>query len=77
METYLPGTGTLGWVVWCEAGISVPQGTPPDFYGQHVGMGPPIPCLCVSVFCAPPTYLDEETSFFYYYILSIMLFQLS
>ena len=45
MGTYLPGTGTMCWVVWCGAGIPHSQDIPPDFYTLHVGMGPPIPYL--------------------------------
>ena len=43
MGTYLPGTGTVGWVVWCGAGIPCSPGIPPDFYPPHVNVGPSIP----------------------------------
>ena len=56
MGTYLPGTGTPDWVVWCGTGIPCSRGVPPDFYPPHVDVGPPVPCLHVSV---PLTCLDE------------------
>ena len=59
---YLPGSGTLGWEVWCGAGIPrstgfpCSRGVPSHFYLPHMGVGPPVLHLCVS---APPTCLDE------------------
>ena len=54
MGTFLPGTGTLGWVVWTGAGLPPSQGIPPDFYPPHVELPIPIyaplasPPLCPS-----------------------------
>ena len=55
---YLHDTGTLGCVVWPEAGIALSKGIPPDFYPPHMNVGLPvplllpplctIPCLCAS-----------------------------
>ena len=56
MGTYLPGTGTLGWMIWSGAGITHSQGILSNFYPLHMHMGPPILHLCVST---PPTHLDE------------------
>ena len=43
MGTYLPGSGTLAWVVWCEVGVSLgslaPEVSPPDLYPPCVGVG--------------------------------------
>ena len=55
MGTYLPGTDTLGWVVWCGAGIPHSQGIPPDFYLPHMGVGLPVLCLRAFIpLCASP-----------------------
>ena len=40
--TYLPGTGTLGWVVWSGAGVPRSWGMPPIFYPPHIDVGLPI-----------------------------------
>ena len=70
MGTYLPGNGTLGWVVWCGAGIPHSQSIPPDFYLPHMGVGPPIPSLltsppllpiCMNVTSLIPWLLDFHT----------------
>ena len=72
MGTYLPGTGTLSWVVWCGAGIPHLWGLPPNFYPPHMGMGPQTQCLhifmslhlstCLHI-STPPTHLDEYDFF--------------
>ena len=36
-------------MVECGAGIPCSQSIPPNFFLPHVGVGLPIPCLCVSV----------------------------
>ena len=43
MGIYLPGTGTLGCVVWPGSGILHSWGIPPDFYPPHVNVGQTIP----------------------------------
>ena len=53
LGTYLPGTGTLSWVVWCGAGIPHFQYIHPDFYPQNT-----MPVLCLNI-SAPATCLDE------------------
>ena len=41
METYLPGTGTLGWgVPGVGLGLLTPKISFLNFYPPHVGMGP-------------------------------------
>ena len=52
MGTYLPGTETLGWVVWSGTGIPRSWGTPDDFYQPHVDVGLPVPDF--TPFCATP-----------------------
>ena len=72
MGTYLPGAGTLGWVVCSGARILGSRGIPPNFYLPHVDVGPPVsifvplcatlPLLCLFMclyVSAPPTHLDE------------------
>ena len=53
MQTYLLGTGTLGYVFWSGARIPHSQGMPPDFYSPQVDMGPLVlhlyASLCISV----------------------------
>ena len=49
MGTYLPGTGTLGWVVWSGAGSLALRVLLPDFYLPHVDVGAPIFCPCSSL----------------------------
>ena len=63
MGTYLPGTGTLGWVVWCRSGIPHSQRIPPNFYPPHVDMGLPVPCLCVFMSAPLLANLDEYDFF--------------
>ena len=46
--THLIGTGTLGWVVWCGAGIPCFRGITPDINPPHVGVAPPVPHLQTS-----------------------------
>ena len=56
METYLPGTGTLGWGTCWGAGTSLSRGIPPKFFIHHTCVwDQPIPHLCIST---PPTSLD-------------------
>ena len=43
MGTYLPGAGTLGWVVWSGARVHRSGGIPPNFYPPHVDVGLPVP----------------------------------
>ena len=45
MGTYLPGAGTLGWVVWPGSGIARSLGVPPNFYPLHMNVGLPVPHL--------------------------------
>ena len=45
MGTYLPGIGTLGWVVWSGAGISHSWGILSNFYPTHVDVGLLLLCL--------------------------------
>ena len=68
MGIYLPGTETLGCVVWPGAGIACSQGVPPNFYPPYMNVGllmpiPPLPPFCITLLSphlfAPPTYLDE------------------
>ena len=47
MGTYLPGTGALGWVVWCGAGPLTPK--TPLFYIHHMWVWDQlVPSFCVS-----------------------------
>ena len=43
MESYLPGSRILGWVVWSGVRIPHPRGILPGFYLPHGDMGPPVP----------------------------------
>ena len=49
MRIYLLGTGTLGWVVWCGAGIPPSPGILTNFYPPHILWGPPILHLYIFV----------------------------
>ena len=60
MGICLPGTGTLGWVVWCGAGNPRSRGIPSNFYPPHLGMGPPMLCYWIS---SPPICQDEGDFF--------------
>ena len=53
METYLPGTGTLGWRAWCGAGTPHSWDSPPEFLPTTHACG-------TSLFRipAPPTSVD-------------------
>ena len=48
MGTYLPGTGTLHWVVWSGVGIPHSWDIPPNIHPPHVDVGPPVPYPCTS-----------------------------
>ena len=52
-RTYLPGTGILGWRVWCETGTPHSQDNPPEFLSttHECEISP----LCKSI---PPISLD-------------------
>ena len=59
--TYLPGIGTLGWVVWSGTGTACSHGIPPYFYPPHVNVGPPVPPpLCTSPCFSKPLYLHPS-----------------
>ena len=47
MGIYLPGAGTLSWVVWCGAGILIPEASLLIFI-YHMFVGLPVPCLQTS-----------------------------
>ena len=49
MGIYLPGIGTLDYVVWSGAMIVGSQGIPPNFYLPHINVGPPILRLPVTL----------------------------
>ena len=40
MGIYLPGAGTLGYVVWPGAGIAGSQDIPPGFYPPYANVAP-------------------------------------
>ena len=46
--TYLPGTGTQGWMVLCGAGMPRSRGILPNFYLTHVCVDHPF-CLSTSL----------------------------
>ena len=53
VETYLPGTGIMGWGTWCGAGTPQSWDIPPEFLSTIRGWGTSLFCVC-----APPTSLD-------------------
>ena len=70
MGTYLPGSGTLGCMVWSGSGITCSQGIPPNLYPALVSVGLPVPLtlwvtprLHVLRISASPTHLDEYDFF--------------
>ena len=62
MGIYLPGTGTLGCVVWPGAGITHPQDIPPNFYLPHMNVGPPVPVLLLPPSLCATLYLLTSLS---------------
>ena len=76
MWTYLAGTGTLGWVVWYEAGSPHSWGISPIFIHHiwiwdhlfHISvspiLSPPLLCISKNVTSIIPWLLDFHTTWF-------------
>ena len=52
MGTYLSGTGNLGWVIWCGAGVPHSQDVPLDLYPPLMSVT--LPVLCLHIFTSLP-----------------------